>query len=204
MLHSTSNVILTDSLCSILALSDLTTLHPVLQNILVPLTLLDREGKSVLFCWIPSHVGVMGNDKVDEAAKRACKAICTRSFPLLARDLYPAFSGFIRGKWQRERQANVSSKLGAIKPCLRPWRSSSRGVGVEEAKLCRLCIVHRCQGQAGTEPRPQVPARAAGWRQLVGPCSVPVLGMLTRSGVCGRQRDGPGSLPPCSSGCVDV
>ena len=63
-----SNVIFTDSLSSLLALSDFNTLHPILQDILILLTLLDREGKSVLFCWIPSHVGIMGNDRADEAA----------------------------------------------------------------------------------------------------------------------------------------
>ena len=95
-----------------------------------------------MFCWIPSHVGIMGNDRADEAAKRASKGLCTRSLPLPARDLYPVFSGFIRGKWQSEWERNVSSKLKAIKPSLGSWRSSSRNMRVEEVKLCRLRIGH--------------------------------------------------------------
>ena len=53
-------VIFTDSLSSLLALSDFNTSHPLIQDILVLLTSLDRAGKSVVFCWIPSHVGIVG------------------------------------------------------------------------------------------------------------------------------------------------
>ena len=69
----TSHVIFTDSLSSLFAMSDFNTFHPVLQDILVLLTTLDRDGKSVTFCWVPSHVGIIGNERADEAAKRASR-----------------------------------------------------------------------------------------------------------------------------------
>ena len=30
-----------------------------------------KEGKSVVFCWIPSHIGIRGNEQADRAAKAA-------------------------------------------------------------------------------------------------------------------------------------
>ena len=81
-----SYVIFTDSLSSLFAMKDFNTLHPILQDILVLLTALDRDGKSVTFCWIPSHVGVVGNERADDCVKRASRGQCTRFLPLPAMD----------------------------------------------------------------------------------------------------------------------
>ena len=32
---------------------------------------LKKVRKQVIFCWLPSHIGIMGNEKADQAAKRA-------------------------------------------------------------------------------------------------------------------------------------
>ena len=137
-----SFVIFTDSLSSLLALSDFNTSHPVVQSILTILTSLDRAGKAVVFCWMPSHIGVAGNDRADEAAKRAARSRCTRFLPLPASDFFPACLSHLRNKWQEEWDTAGSSKLKSIKPRLAHWPSSLRKNRREEVALCRLRIGH--------------------------------------------------------------
>ncbi|XP_037077210.1 uncharacterized protein LOC119098399 [Pollicipes pollicipes] len=50
-------------------------------DILIRLTALDRVGKKVTLCWIPSHVGIVGNKLADAAAKRASHAPCESLVP---------------------------------------------------------------------------------------------------------------------------
>ena len=154
------NVIFTDSLSSLLALSDFNTSHPIIQNILTLLTSLHRAEKSVEFCWIPSHVGISGNEQADEAAKRAARSQCTRSLPLPANDFLSVCSSYIRKKWQEDWDNIVACKLKTIKPRLSPWASSLRKSRIEEVILSRLRIGHTLATHRFLlcgEPRPCCP-----------------------------------------------
>ena len=136
------HLILTDSLSSLLALRSFYPSHPLVQDILSRLTALNQAGKSIQLCWIPSHVGIPGNELADAAARRAASAPCTRRLPLPARDFYPAVSAFVLCQWQEAWQAQPRNKLRNIKPALEPWFSSSRRSRREEVILCRLRIGH--------------------------------------------------------------
>ena len=37
--------------------------------------MLQSKHKRVQFCWVPSHVGVIGNEQVDKLAKEAAMAV---------------------------------------------------------------------------------------------------------------------------------
>ena len=113
-------LILTDSLSSLLALRSFNPGDPLVLDILTRVTSLDRAGKSVQFCWIPSHVGITGNELADAAARRAACAPCTRRLPLPARDYCPAVKVFVQSKWQEEWEAKPS-KLRELKLILKPW-----------------------------------------------------------------------------------
>ena len=116
--------------------------QPLIQDVLTRPTSLDRAGKDVQFCWIPSHVGIAGNELADTAARRAASAPCTRRLPMPARDFYPAVSSFILSQWQQAWEAQAHNKLRELKPTLKPWPSSSRKNRHEEVVLCRLRIGH--------------------------------------------------------------
>ena len=45
--------------------------HPVLVQILDLYTEMTRDGKEIVFIWVPSHVGIRGNSATDSAAKDA-------------------------------------------------------------------------------------------------------------------------------------
>ena len=160
------HLILSDSLSSLLAMRAFNPTNPLVQDILSLLTSLNRAGKTVNFCWIPSHVGIAGNELADAAARRAASVACTRRLPLPAQDYYPKINTFLRSQWQRGWSALTSNKLKELKPSLRPWPSSSRRSRSEEVTLCRLRIGH-CYATHGYLLRGED-------RPMCGHCHVPL------------------------------
>ena len=115
---------------------------------------------AVVFCWIPGHIGVIGNDKADEAAKRAARTQCTGFLPLPASDFRPACLSHLRTKWQEKWDSAGPSKLKSIKPRLAHWLSSFRQSRREEVTLCRLRIGHTLASHRYLlcgEPKPRCP-----------------------------------------------
>ena len=138
----TLHLILTDSLSALLALRTFYPQNPLVQDILKRLTALDQAGKEITLCWIPSHVGILGNELADAAAKRATRTPYSRRFPLPAKDFYHATYAFMHRKWQHTWEELDRSKLREIKPVLARWQSGSRKSRIEEVVLCRLRIGH--------------------------------------------------------------
>ena len=65
-----SFLILSDSLSSLQSILNLKYDHPVLVQIEV-YTEMTREGREIVFIWVPGHVGIRGNSAADSAAKDA-------------------------------------------------------------------------------------------------------------------------------------
>ncbi|GFU71624.1 pggt1b [Trichonephila clavipes] len=64
--------IFTDSMSVLEALENYNDrCHPVVCNVLDITSRLYSKGFDIVFCWLPSHVGIIGNEQMDSAARSA-------------------------------------------------------------------------------------------------------------------------------------
>ena len=63
-------MIITDSLSSLQALKSQKLNNPIVSNILHMCHYLSGH-KDIIFCWVPSHIGIQGNERADVLAKAA-------------------------------------------------------------------------------------------------------------------------------------
>ncbi len=100
--------------------------------------LLSRQHDLTL-SWVPGHVGIIGKELADQAAKSATRK--TRiDIPFVPLSDMKAFlKRSVFRAWQTEWH-NSTFKLKAIKNFINPWRSSSRSSRHEEVILMRLRI----------------------------------------------------------------
>ena len=63
-------VIYSDSLSCLQALENKNLYHPVIRDIIQILAYLNEVCSVIEFCWIPGHVGIMGNEQADRTARR--------------------------------------------------------------------------------------------------------------------------------------
>jgi len=65
----------------------------IVQNITKDYTHLANSDKTIILCWISSHVNICDNERADTAAKSALSLPIT-NMKLLARELIPGVSKF--------------------------------------------------------------------------------------------------------------
>ena len=134
--------IYSDSLSSLQALQT-TQRNPLLLEVMQMLSTATNSGKDVLFCWVPSHVGVSGNEAADSLAKAALK--CDPSdMQIPYTDFKTLVKPYIFQEWEQFWSAirPTDNKLRDIKPSLGEWKHSNRTSRREEVVLARLRIGH--------------------------------------------------------------
>jgi len=89
-----------------LILSILTIIHHLHSN------------NDVVFCWIPSHISIAGNEKADQAAKSALNLPNITSYPLPYSDITSSIKKHLFTRWQHLWHNSTSNKLHNIYPTL--------------------------------------------------------------------------------------
>ena len=90
--------------------------NPLLLDVLLKHNEL-AELNRIVFCWLPSHVGIKSNEKSDIAAKSALTLnISDLKIPFT--NFKPSINTFVHNKWQMSWNAAVLNKLHSIKPSL--------------------------------------------------------------------------------------
>ena len=134
-------IIFSDSLSVLLSLENKKLDNPLVVNLLHKLHLLSIAHKTIIFCWIPSHIGIRGNEAADVAAKESLDFnVIASQVPYT--DLKPHINSFISNKWQERWSSCPDNKLFKIKPTLGMWPSGFRNSRKEEVVLSRLRIGH--------------------------------------------------------------
>lgn len=134
-------VILSDSLSSLQAISNVFSKNTLVNNILTTLHFLKSTEQNVIFVWIPSHIGINGNELADTSAREAANCDEIQDIPILIEDSQHFLKNKIYQKWEREWQTSIS-KLRLIKLQTRKLIYPTRLNKRDEVVLTRLRIGH--------------------------------------------------------------
>ena len=134
-------VIFSDSLSVLKSLSHTSSKNPKIQNLIEKHHELSKTNlKEIIFCWLPSHVGINGNEAADVKAN-ASLDLEISNFKLPCTDFKPFINRYILSKWQLSRDRATFNKLHEIKPVLGK-NTIYRSLRREEVVLTRLRIGH--------------------------------------------------------------
>ena len=108
-------IIFVDSLSVLQSLKNMKLENPLILQILEQNHQLLTNNKLIIYCWIPSHVNILGNEKADKAAKAALEKEVT---PLLLpyTDMYVNIRQYIKQQWQNEWNNQFDDKLYSVQP----------------------------------------------------------------------------------------
>ena len=134
-------IIFSDSLSVLLSLHNMKLDNPLILKLLEKLHHLSCAHKTIYLCWIPSHIGIRGNEAADMAAKESLNLDITAT-QVPYTDLKCHINSFISNKWQERWSSCPDNKLFKIKPNLGEWLPSFRNSRKEEVVLSRLRIGH--------------------------------------------------------------
>lgn len=122
---------------------------PIAYNILDCLSRLNNNHKSVIMQWVPAHIGLIENEKVDQLAKEAavdglefsCNTLFSDQFPIVRERCYKLWTEYFdqrsltKGIWYRTIQPNIHRF---------PW--------VDQTRMSRTDITMALRLRAGHVP----------------------------------------------------
>ena len=129
-------MIITDSLSLLQALKSQKLNNPIVSNILHICHYFSGH-KDIVFCWVPSHIGIQGNERADVLAKAALDK--TKQFYYTYTYFKYNISVYLDDNLQGEWNINVTSKLFEVQPIIkRPFTPMERQR--DDVVLCSAII----------------------------------------------------------------
>ena len=133
-------VIFSDSLSVLHALKHTSSKNSQIRHLLLKHHEISSS-KTVIYCWIPSHIGIYGNEKVDKNAKESLNLEVT-DFKIPFNNFKPFINKYVRDKWQTLWNETPFNKLKEIEPIVNHHRLVPKLSRREEIVLARLRIGH--------------------------------------------------------------
>ena len=134
-------VIFSDSKSALEVIDNQESNNPLVIELLDALQFLQSSGFEIKFCWVPSHVGITGNEKADKEAKNALDKDQTCNSKIPSTDFIPLVKSFIRSKWQNQWNITKDDRLGYIMPVIKPFHTNSLN-RKDEIVIHRIRIGH--------------------------------------------------------------
>ena len=117
--------------------------NPFICHIMNLLWLFSNKGTHVRFCWIPSHCGIEGNEKVNQLAKETLDQDIDPLASVHYTDLKPLVNSYIPKLVQTKWDVAVHGRdLYLVKPALGPPKKFQHLTRAEEVVITRLRIGH--------------------------------------------------------------
>ena len=133
-------LIFSDSLSVLKALNHTSSKNSQIQKLLEKHHKIANT-KEILFCWLPSHVGIIGNEIADRKAKDSLH-LNMSTFEIPFNSFKPLINKYILSEWQKSWDTATFNKLHAIKPVVGNNSSAIRNVRREDVVITRLRIGH--------------------------------------------------------------
>ena len=133
-------IIFSDSLSVLKAMNNTSSKNPQIQKLLEKWHEL-LAYKEIVLCWIPSHIGIKGNEIVDKQAKTSLSLEPTL-FKISFSNFKPSINKYILGQWQTSWNNSIGKKLLEIKPTIGEHQSVVRNIRKEKVILARLRLGH--------------------------------------------------------------
>ena len=136
-------VVYSDSVSCLQAIEGDKTENPFICHIMDLLCLLNDKGTHARFCWIPSHCGIEGNERVDQLAKETLDHAIDQQSNVHHVDLKPLVNSYVQQLVQIKLDVVVHGRdLYLLKPTQGPPKKFQCLTRAEEAVMIRLRIVH--------------------------------------------------------------
>ena len=105
-------VIFSDSLSVLKALDHTSSKNHQIQKLIEKIHEISKS-KEIILCWLPSHIGISGNEFADRKAKESLSQIPS-DFKIPFNNFKPFINKYILSKWQTSWNGAVFNKLHAI------------------------------------------------------------------------------------------
>uniref|UniRef100_A0A1B0CYZ6 Uncharacterized protein n=1 Tax=Phlebotomus papatasi TaxID=29031 RepID=A0A1B0CYZ6_PHLPP len=113
----------------------------IFNSLILTIEKATESDTDITLCWVPSHLGVAGNEEADRLAGRH-QEIPNELYPPTTKDLLLKAEFTVKQEWETQWSRTRGDKLGEIKTTMEAWDTSYRSSRREEVWLCRLRIGH--------------------------------------------------------------
>ena len=137
-------VIHSDSISVLQSIKNANQNKPLIVKLLNKLNTI-RHSKKGILCWIPSHIGIQGNEKADSLAKAALNMTPDQNAKIPYTDLKHKIKTTMTQKWQQLKDKNTHNKLYQIEPILKERKLNPNNTRRKKPTLAQLHIGHTRQ-----------------------------------------------------------